>query len=145
MNSRESIGLVQIIDRRLGKQLLQLSGHTRVVRCLAFNADGTRLVTGSLDKTIVVWDLLSGVEFVFRGHEASIQDVAFSPDGQRVASAGDKLSASGTCGRWNDLARKYSAIPSRSTTAVHSLSFPHQGGIHAMSKPTSTCRAQFDH
>ena len=60
MNTRESLGSSRSSTGDPGKQLLQLSGHTRVVRCLAFNADGTRLVTGSLDKTIVVWVLLSG-------------------------------------------------------------------------------------
>ena len=37
-------------------------GHTRAVRTVAVTPDGTRIVTGSDDGTIRVWDAVTGVE-----------------------------------------------------------------------------------
>jgi len=50
--------------------------------------DGTRIVSGSIDKTMRVWDALSGNEVIspLHGHKGSVQSVAFSPDGTRIVS-----------------------------------------------------------
>src|SRR5205823_1668633 len=37
-------------------------GHKAIVRCLAYNADGTRLASCSWDGTAKVWDVLTGKE-----------------------------------------------------------------------------------
>jgi len=37
----------------------ELHGHTDYVRAVAFSPDGTRLVSGSGDFTVRVWDTLS--------------------------------------------------------------------------------------
>ncbi|HYT92885.1 MAG TPA: WD40 repeat domain-containing protein [Gemmataceae bacterium] len=39
-----------------------LKGHTKEVRALAFNADGTLLATGGNDQTVRLWDAASGKE-----------------------------------------------------------------------------------
>jgi WD40 repeat protein len=49
-----------------------LQGHTWNVTAVAFSPDGTTLVSGSLDKTLCVWDTLLGREKVrLTGHEAN--------------------------------------------------------------------------
>jgi WD40 repeat protein len=55
---------------------------------LAFSPDGRRLVTGSGDRTVRVWDVERGTELAcLHGHEDRVWGVAFSPDGRLVASA----------------------------------------------------------
>jgi WD40 repeat protein/serine/threonine protein kinase len=66
-----------------------LGGHSQFVTGLAFSQDGHRLVTGSGDATVCVWDLPSGqVVSRFTNHTTLVWSVAFSPDASRVASAG---------------------------------------------------------
>jgi WD40 repeat protein len=48
---------VKVWDSRTGKLVRSFRGHTGVVTSVAFSADGRRLVSGSRDHTVKVWDL----------------------------------------------------------------------------------------
>jgi WD40 repeat protein len=54
---------------------------------VAFDSDGSRLVWGSTDGTVNVWDGPGTEPHVFRGHTSWIQAVKFNPDGEWIASA----------------------------------------------------------
>ena len=64
-----------------------LSGHNASIICLAFSPDGKRLVSGSEDKTIRVWNFPSGNHILtLKGSMETVYAVTFSPDGNMIAS-----------------------------------------------------------
>lgn len=70
---------------RTGRRLQELRGHTEPVTCLAWNPNGSDLVTGAGD--VRVWDILTGTErHVLRGHTHSVCCVAFNPAGTTLAT-----------------------------------------------------------
>lgn len=75
---------------RLGTaQEAVLKGHELDVVTVAYSPDGGRIVTGSRDWTVRIWDADDGATLaVLRGHEYAVQSAAWSPDGRRIASSG---------------------------------------------------------
>jgi len=68
-------------------QLACLRVHARGVTSVAFSPDGHRIVSGSADWAVRVWDAASGVELAcLRGHKRSVTSVTYSPDGRRIVS-----------------------------------------------------------
>jgi WD40 repeat protein len=71
------------------KERACLRGHTNEVPAIAITPDGKTLVSGSLDRTIKLWDLAAGKErATLRGHAGSILSLALAADGRTLASAG---------------------------------------------------------
>jgi len=72
---------VKIQSKAGEPQLVVQLGHSSDVRAVAFSHDGKLVVTGSEDRTAVLWDAATGIEIRrFVGHGAGINVVAFSPD-----------------------------------------------------------------
>ncbi|KAL1719604.1 quinon protein alcohol dehydrogenase-like superfamily [Schizophyllum commune] len=58
------------------------------VNSVAFSPDGKCFVSGSSDRTIIVWDAETWepISESLRGHDGSVTSVAFSPDGKTIIS-----------------------------------------------------------
>jgi WD40 repeat protein len=64
-----------------------LEGHSNRVTSVAFSGDGGRIVSGSRDRSVQVWDASTGKTLkVLEGHTDGITSVAFSSDGRRIVS-----------------------------------------------------------
>ncbi|MBL4572068.1 MAG: AMIN domain-containing protein, partial [Gammaproteobacteria bacterium] len=59
----------------------------------AFSPDGSRVLTGSFDRTAKLWDGFSGELLVSLAHEQAVISVAFSPDGSRVLTGSEDTTA----------------------------------------------------
>lgn len=69
-----------------------MTEHKEAVRSVAISPDSQILASGSNDKTIKIWNLVSGKLLrTLEGHLGSVTSVAMSADGQTLASgSGDK-------------------------------------------------------
>jgi hypothetical protein len=65
---------------------------------VAFSPDGKQVVSGSGDKTLILWDVATGQQIgkPWQGHQASVESVAFRPDKKFIVS----VDAAGQIFRW---------------------------------------------
>ena len=75
----ESYSLVKVI---------QLKAHDDCVQSVDVSPDGTKIATGSRDKTLCVWSLSTGRHLLGPlNHNAHVVAVKFSPNGRLIATA----------------------------------------------------------
>ncbi len=86
---------IRLYEFASGKLVALLKGHADVVLGLAFSPDGSKLISGSFDRTAIIWD--TGIQAGARGtepkllhrlegHKDDIYAVGFSPDGSRAVT-----------------------------------------------------------
>src|SRR5262249_46970844 len=81
-------------------ELRRFVGHTQSVTSVRFDPSGRWAVSGSMDKTVRVWDVATGANLhVLTGHGAGVTGVALAPDGRHVLSGSMDKTV-----RWWDLA-----------------------------------------
>ncbi len=69
-------------------------GHELEVVSVTVSPDSNLVATGSIDKTIKLWDLTSAREVrTFFGHQKSVRAIDFSKDGKLIASCGNDVMA----------------------------------------------------
>ncbi|MBP7075831.1 MAG: caspase family protein [Bacteroidales bacterium] len=64
-------------------------GHTEYVKSCEFSSDGRFILTASLDKNIILWDVKTGYELKrYQGSPLGVMKAVFSPDNRYIASVG---------------------------------------------------------
>ena len=67
--------------------LQTLKGHSDYVHSVAYSPDGSRIISGSDDNTIKIWDVNIGTCLkTLEGHSNYVGSVSFSPDSIRIIS-----------------------------------------------------------
>ncbi len=79
---------IRLWRQQTGEEVQTFKGHRKSINAISVNTERNLLVSASDDKTLRWWDLTSGKAIRSVITLAAIYDVAFSPDGSTVASAG---------------------------------------------------------
>jgi WD40 repeat protein len=81
---------VIVWDTPARTQEVELVGHAGWIAAAVFSPDGTRIATGSQDRTIRVWDARTGSSLLeLKGFKGGVDGLAFNADGTRIATGGN--------------------------------------------------------
>jgi WD40 repeat protein len=80
---------IHIADTDSHKEKLLIQQHADWVQDLNFNAEGTKLVSASRDRSARIYDIKTGdLEATYTGHEGPVNTAAFTADSKRAVSGG---------------------------------------------------------
>lgn len=93
--------LVHVWDAASRRELLTLRGHERAVQSVDYSPDGRWIASGGRDETVRIWDPSTGAELKVLDFGVSVNEVAFSGDGQFLVAGGGDTSANGRLTVWD--------------------------------------------
>jgi WD40 repeat protein len=130
-------GLLKIIQNDQPQVLFHSSGDYGGVISVSFSPDGKTLASGSLDKTVKLWDVGTGKELnTLKGHLDEVRSVSYSPDGKTLASA----SYDRTVKLWDVVTGKELITLNGHQERVNSVSFSPDGKTLASGSDDTTVK-----
>ena len=97
---------VRIWDVASEKMVLGPLRHSHEITSVAWEPDGQRLATGSIDETVKIWNATTGREdLTLRGHVETVTSLAWGPDGRLASGCGD-----GSVRIWNSIRDQESSV-----------------------------------
>jgi WD40 repeat protein len=109
---------VEVVEALTGKQVKSFRG--RVGAFAVFSPDGRQVAAGCADGTLLIWDVESGRQLLtVRAHSGNVSDLAYSPDGSRLATAGlDLFRGKGQVKLWDvSTGKELLALPGQMSVA----------------------------
>jgi U3 small nucleolar RNA-associated protein 12 len=84
-------GTIKLFDTSTGESEVTFAGHKNDVNCLSFDEDSMRLVSGSKDTSIIVWDIVaeSGL-YKLHGHKGPVTGVKFMKSERNIIVSSSK-------------------------------------------------------
>ena len=112
--------------RSIVRSVLKSTAHTTSVLSVMFSPDGTKLVSGSLDGTVILWEVSTGKNLAtLEGTMGGLhKSVAFSPDGTLIAHTSG---LAGTVEIWAVSTENNINTIFEHTDSVHSAAFSPDG------------------
>ena len=80
----KNVSILNVADGSVQKRLV---GHASFVTSVSWSPDGSRIVSGGLDRTVRIWDFESGSDVLNINLPDAIDSVAWSPDGRFIAAS----------------------------------------------------------
>jgi len=81
-------GVIRILNIQSKKEVMMFKGHKDAISALLFSFDGKTLISGSVDKKIIIWDAFKGKNLkILRGHGATINTLALN-DAESILASG---------------------------------------------------------
>ncbi|KZP33353.1 hypothetical protein FIBSPDRAFT_924404 [Athelia psychrophila] len=81
-------------EENWGSCVQTMTEHSSYVNSVAFSPDSTKIVSGSDDSIVRVWDVVTGAGLsILEGHSNWVRYVAFSPDSTKIVSGSNNETA----------------------------------------------------
>ena len=103
----------------MGRRRSSLEGNNGPI---TFSPDGSKIVSGSNDNTIRLWDAAGTPISILKGRTGWVNSVAFSPDGNKIVSGSDDC----TVRLWDAAGTPFSTLE-EPTGSVLSVAFSPDG------------------
>jgi WD40 repeat protein len=129
-------GLLRVWSTDKFEDVAALSGHNDDVMSLSISSNGSRIVSGSRDRTMRVWGGRTFEEIGICEHEDEVNSVAFSPDSSFIASGSDDR----TVWIWNALSLEKVARLTGHEDVVTCVAFFPDGSCIASASSDCTVR-----